>query len=48
MYPLSIVKYDPWQRLPTSNELPCSDDTLVDKEDQNFLPNFLLFLLEFI
>lgn len=35
-------------RLPTSAELPCSDDTPVDNEDQNFLPNFLLFLLEFI
>jgi Uma2 family endonuclease len=33
---------------PTSAELPCSDDTPVDNEDQNFLPNFLLFLLEFI
>ncbi|MEM9216780.1 MAG: Uma2 family endonuclease [Cyanobacteria bacterium P01_F01_bin.150] len=31
--------------LPTSAELPCSDDTPVDNEDQNFLPNFLLFLL---
>jgi Uma2 family endonuclease len=35
-------------RLPTSLELPCSDDTPVDNEDQNFLPNFLLFLLESI
>lgn len=34
--------------LPTSDELPCSDDTPVDNEDQNFIPNFLLFLLEFI
>lgn len=33
--------------LPTSAELPCSDDTPVDN-DQNFIPNFLLFLLEFI
>ena len=35
-------------RLPTSDELPCSDDTPVDNEDQNFLPNFLLFLLSSI
>jgi len=34
------------QPLPTSSELPCSDDTPVDNEDQNFLPNYLLFLLE--
>jgi Uma2 family endonuclease len=43
-----MVKSEPWQRLPTSDELPCSDDTPVDNEDQNFIPNFLLFLLEFI
>ena len=36
------------QSLPTSDELPCSDDTPVDDEDQNFLPNFLLFLLSHI
>ena len=42
--------------LPTSDELPCCDDTPVDNvgrrtsrsEDQNFLPNYLLFLLELI
>lgn len=43
-----MVKFDPWLRLPSSDELPCSDDTPVDNEDQNFIPNFLLFLLEFI
>ena len=32
--------------LPSSLELPSSDDTPVDNEDQNFIPNFLLFLLE--
>jgi len=37
-----------WQKLPSSAELPCSDDTPVDNEDQNFLPNFLLFLLNVI
>jgi len=36
------------QHLPTSDELPDSDDTPVDNEDQNFLPNLLLFLLEYI
>ncbi|MBE9014017.1 Uma2 family endonuclease [Pseudanabaenaceae cyanobacterium LEGE 13415] len=33
------------KQLPTSEELPCSDDTPVDNEDQNLLPNVLLFLL---
>jgi Uma2 family endonuclease len=32
--------------LPSTAELPCSDDTPVDNEDQNFLPNVLLFLLQ--
>ena len=36
------------EKLPSSSELPCSDDTPVDNENQNFIPNFLLFLLEFI
>ena len=36
------------QCLPNSDELPDSDDTPVDNEDQNFLPNLLLFLLEYI
>jgi len=40
-----MVKPDLKQTLPTSAELPCSDDTPVDNEDQNFIPNFLLFLL---
>lgn len=43
-----MVQSDPRLNLPTSAELPCSDDTPVDNENQNFLPNFLLFLLEFI
>lgn len=38
----------PHQNLPNSTELPDSDDTPVDNEDQNFLPNLLLFLLEHI
>ena len=33
------------QTLPSTAELPCSDDTPVDNEDQNLLPNLLLFLL---
>jgi Uma2 family endonuclease len=33
------------QSLPSSAELPCSDDTPVDNEDQNLLPNLLLMLL---
>ncbi len=36
------------QILPTSDELACSDDTPVDNEDQNFVPNYLLFLLEYL
>ena len=35
-------------RLPTSDELPSSDDIPVDNEDQNLLPNILLFLLNSI
>jgi Uma2 family endonuclease len=33
------------KHLPTSEELPSSDYTPVDNEDQNFLPNVLLFML---
>lgn len=43
-----MVQTDLYKDLPTSDELPCSDDTPVDSEDQNFLPNYLLFLLELI
>jgi len=32
-------------RLPTAEELPCSDDTPVDNEDQNNIPNWLLAIL---
>lgn len=45
---LPMVKFDPYKTLPTSAELPSSDDTPVDNEDQNFIPNLLLFLLESI
>ena len=43
-----MVQSDPKLNLPKGTELPCSDDTPVDNENQNFIPNFLLFLLEFI
>jgi len=43
-----MLQYDPKLHLPTSAELPCSDDTPVDNENQNFIPNLLLFLLKFI
>lgn len=33
------------QSLPSTAELPCSDDIPVDNEDQNLLPNLLLLLL---
>ena len=32
--------------LPTSEELPCSDDTPVDNEYQNTIPNWLIAILE--
>lgn len=31
--------------LPSTTELPCSDDTPVDNEEQNLLPNLLLLVL---
>ncbi|MEO0801018.1 MAG: Uma2 family endonuclease [Cyanobacteria bacterium J06642_2] len=40
-----MLQLDP-TLLPSSAELPGSDDTPVDNEDQNFVPNVLLFLLE--
>lgn len=43
-----MVQFEPGLTLPTTAELPCSDDTPVDSEDQNFLPNLLLFILESI
>jgi Uma2 family endonuclease len=33
------------QSLPSTADLPCSDDTPVDNEDQNLLPNLLLLVL---
>ncbi|MGA7934214.1 MAG: Uma2 family endonuclease [Kovacikia sp.] len=43
-----MVQPDLQPFLPTGDELPGSDDTPVDNEDQNFIPNFLLFLLNSI
>ena len=43
-----MVKFDPLQRLPTGDELPDSDDTPVDNELQNLVPNFLEVILGFI
>jgi Uma2 family endonuclease len=37
---------DPELQLPTAEELPDSDDTPVDNENQNTLPNWLLAILE--
>jgi hypothetical protein len=36
----AMLKYDPLQ-LPSEEELPCSDDTPVDNELQNLIPNLL-------
>ena len=40
-----MVQFDPLLRLPTSDELPDSDDTPVDNEIQNLIPNLLLAVL---
>jgi Uma2 family endonuclease len=42
------LSYDPLLRLPTAEELPHSDDTPVDNELQNDIPNFILNLLRLI
>lgn len=43
-----MVKSDLYHNLPKGDELPDSDDIPVDNEDQNLIPNVLLFLLKFI
>ncbi|MGB7519666.1 MAG: Uma2 family endonuclease [Spirulinaceae cyanobacterium] len=43
-----MVQFEPLSRLPTSEELPCCDDTPVDNELQNLVPNLLLNILAFI
>jgi Uma2 family endonuclease len=40
-----MVQYDSWQCLPSSAELPDSDDTPVDNELQNLIPNLLEAIL---
>ncbi|NET54841.1 MAG: Uma2 family endonuclease [Symploca sp. SIO2E6] len=40
-----MVGSQPLLRLPTSEELPCSDETPVDNELQNLIPNLLLTIL---
>jgi len=45
---IAISRQTPTAKLPPGDELPCSDETPVDNEDQNFMPNYLLFLLEYI
>jgi Uma2 family endonuclease len=42
------LSYDPLLKLPTAEELPHSDDTPVDNELQNDIPNFILNLLRLI
>lgn len=43
-----MVKYDAWECLPTSAELPDSDDTPVDNELQNLIPNLLAAVLAYL
>jgi Uma2 family endonuclease len=43
---LDSVLTDTQQNLPSSTELPDSDDIPVDNEDQNWIPNVLLMLLK--
>ncbi|NEP56664.1 MAG: hypothetical protein F6K31_06515 [Symploca sp. SIO2G7] len=40
-----MAQPEPPLRLPTSEELPCSDETPVDNELQNLIPNLLLYIL---
>jgi len=43
-----MVQYNPLQYLPSSAELPSSDDTPVDNELQNLIPNLLLAILTLV
>ncbi len=43
-----MVKSDPWLHLPTGEELPGSDDTPVDNELQNLIPNLLEAILALV
>lgn len=40
-----VQKYDPLRYLPTDEDLPSSDETPVDNELQNLIPNLLLLIL---
>lgn len=40
-----MIQYNPLQYLPPASELPDSDDTPVDNEIQNLIPNLLLAVL---
>ncbi|MEH2009847.1 hypothetical protein [Nostoc sp.] len=40
-----MVNYDPSARLPSSKELPDSDDTLVDNQLQKSIPDLLRSVL---
>ncbi|MEM9156898.1 MAG: hypothetical protein AAFY57_07240 [Cyanobacteria bacterium J06642_2] len=42
-----MLQLDP-TTLPNIDDLPGSDETPVDNEDQNFVPNVLLFVLEHV
>jgi Uma2 family endonuclease len=43
-----MLSSEPKANLPSTEDLPCSDDTPVDNEEQNLLPNILLFMLRSI
>jgi Uma2 family endonuclease len=43
-----LKKYYPWQCLPSSEELPDSDDTPVDNELQDLIPSLLKLILAFL
>lgn len=43
-----MVQFNPLLRLPTSEELPNSDDTPVDNEFQNLIPSLLLSVLALV
>jgi Uma2 family endonuclease len=43
-----LLQHDPRACLPSAEDLPDSDDTPVDNELQNFIPNFLLSTLAHI
>jgi Uma2 family endonuclease len=43
-----LTKYYPWQCLPSSEELPDSDDSPVDNELQNLMPSLLKQILALI